>query len=84
MCFLARNVSTYQGCDTAVILQYRTNPDTENLQLPPSKVQHDSTSSSMLIEHSSAWQREPPLYTKDGRVERLDRNALVKRDWSAK
>ncbi len=83
MCFLARNVSTYRGCDILVILQYRTNPDTYNLQLPPSKVQHDSTSSSMPLEHSSALQREPPLYTRDGRVERLDRNVSVKRDWSA-
>jgi hypothetical protein len=33
MCFLARNVSTYWGCDTAVILQYSTNPDTDNLEL---------------------------------------------------
>jgi hypothetical protein len=83
MCFLARNVSTYRGCDTAVILQYWTNPDTDNLQLPPSKVQHDSTSSSIPLEHSSAWQREIPLYTRDGRVKRLDRNASVIRDWSA-
>jgi hypothetical protein len=37
----------------------------------------------MPLEHSLAWQREPPLYTRDGRVERLDRNASVKRDWSA-
>ncbi len=51
--------------------------------VPPPKVQHDSTSSSMPLEHSSAWHREPPLYTRDGRVERLDRNASVKRDWSA-
>jgi nuclear receptor co-repressor 1 len=51
--------------------------------VPQPKVQHDSTSSSMPLEHSSAWQREPPLYTRDGRVERLDRNVSVKRDWSA-
>ncbi|CAK9229550.1 unnamed protein product [Sphagnum troendelagicum] len=37
----------------------------------------------MPLEHSPAWQREPPLYTRDGRVERLDRNASVKRDWRA-
>jgi hypothetical protein len=37
----------------------------------------------MPLEHSSAWQREPPLYARDGRVERLDMNASLKRDWSA-